>query len=95
VEAELVHLLEARLAYARSLLGTRVHELEELRKGRAEGQAAPALVAHLSDPVQLAIERTGVGVGGVVVVEGARRVLGRVDLHRSSIPSAAPGSCEA
>ena len=83
VEAELVHLLEARLRHARGLVGAGVHEIEEPREGRAERQTAPALVAHLSDPVQLSIERTGVGVGGVAVLEGAGGVLGRVDLHRS------------
>jgi len=82
VEAELVDRIEARGGDARHLVGRRVDELEELRKRRAQRQAAPALVAHLSDPVQLAVERTGVGVGGVLEVQGAGAVLGRVDLHR-------------
>ena len=69
-----------------------VHEIEELREGGAERQAAPALVAHLSDPVQLAVERTGVGVGSVVVVERGGGVLGRVDLHLGSVPFTAPRS---
>src|SRR5262249_17226078 len=86
VEAELVHRLEALGANSSGLGRARVDEVEELGEGRAERQAAPALVADLPPAVPLAVERPRARVGGVGGAEGAGRVLRRVDLHRGRAP---------
>jgi hypothetical protein len=81
VVTELVRRLERFASDARHLGLGRVDQLEELRKGRTQRQAAPALVADVRDPAQLALERRRIEVVGIAEAQLGRRALGGRDLQ--------------
>jgi len=84
VVTELVDLLEAPHAHARDLLRRGVHQVEQPGEGRAEREAAPALVADLAHPAQLPLDGLRVEVVGVLVPELRGRTLRRRHLHPAS-----------
>jgi hypothetical protein len=81
VEAELVDVVEASTRDTGHLLVGGIDQVEEPGEGGTQGQAAPALVAHLAHPAQLTLQRPGVEVVRIVVVQLARGMLGGRNPH--------------
>src|SRR5262249_61365743 len=89
VVTELVRRLERRARHTRHLGLGRVDQLEELRKRRTQRQAAPALVADVRHPAELALELLGVEVVGIAEALFRGRALGGRDLHAATRRAAA------
>jgi hypothetical protein len=81
VVTELVRRLERLARDARHLGVLCVDQLEQLRKGRTQRKAAPALVADVGDAPQLTLECRRIEVAGISEAEFGRRALGGSDLQ--------------